>query len=101
MSVTPVAGLASVVSTGGTAVVAVGANPNGGIITNPATSTDQGGISIAEPLYVNPVGTAALLGNGTTFRIEPGGSWTIIAGQTTQTTVNAASNGHKFSVISW
>lgn len=100
MSVTPVAGLNSIVSTGGTAVVAVGAAPNGGIITNPLTAIDQG-ISIAEPLYVNPVSTATLLGNGTTFRIEPGGLWTIIAGQTTQTTVNAASNGHKFSVTSW
>ena len=99
MSVTPVPGINSIVATGGTAVVAVPANPNGGIITNPYTATDQGGIPLAEPLYVNPVGTAGTVGNGTTFRLEPGQSWEIIAGQTTQTTVNAATSGHKFSVV--
>lgn len=99
MAVTPVPGTNSVVTTGGTAVVAVPANPNGGIITNGYTAADQGGIAAPEPLIVNPVGTAGTVGNGTNFALQPGQSWEIIAGQTTPTTVNAASNGHAFSVI--
>lgn len=98
--VTPIAGLVSVVSTGGTAVDAIDVGPNGGVITNPLTNTDQG-IGTAEPLYVNPVTDATLNGNGTTFALEPGQSWTVIPGQTTPTSVNATTSGHKFTVVSW
>lgn len=97
-SVTPVAGLTSVVATGGTAVTPVPANPNGGFITNPASAADQG-LGSAETLYVNPVGNAGTDANGTTFALAPGQSWSIIAGQSTSTTVNAASSGHRFSVV--
>ena len=101
MSVTPIAGLASVVATGGTAVVVVGPLPNGGIIVNPYSPTDEG-LANSEPIYVDPTGApATLVGNGTTFAIQPGGSWQIIPGQTSSTSVNAASSGHTFSVISW
>jgi hypothetical protein len=100
MAVTPISGLASVVTVGGTPVIAVGANLNGGVITNPYTATDQG-IGTAEPLYVNPVGAASTSGNGSTFALQPGQSWTIISGQTTPTSVNAATSGHKFSCISY
>lgn len=100
--VTPAAGLASVVTTGGTAVIAVGPLPNGGFIQNPLLAADQG-LSQAEPLTVNPVGAAAVggsgAGNGTNFVLAPGGIWQIIPGQTTTTSVNAASDGHKFSVV--
>jgi hypothetical protein len=99
-SVTPIPGLQSTVSTGGTAVNAVGPNPNGGIITNPASAIDQG-ISVAENLYVNPVTTAGTVGHGTTFTLAPGQSWIIIPGQTTPTSVNAVTSGHAFSVVSW
>ncbi len=106
MPVTPIPGDASQVVTGGTAIVAVAANPdgvNGLVITNPATAADQGfdPADTPEPLYVDAVTDATLEGNGTTFRIEPGGSWYGIAGQTTATSVNAATSGHKFSVTQW
>lgn len=100
MLVTPVAGLVSVITTGGTAVNAVGPNPNGGFITNPVSASDQG-IATAEVLYVDPVGTAGLAGNGTTFALYPGQSWPLIPGQTTPTSVNAATSGHKFSIVRW
>lgn len=100
MAVTPIPGANAFVVNGGTAVVAVVAGPNGGFITNPYTAADQG-LDIAEPLYVDPVGNAGTGGNGTTFALAPGQSWQIIAGQTTPTTVNAVSSGHKFSVVSW
>lgn len=100
VSVTPIAGLVSIITTGGTSVIAVAAGPNGGFIVNPYTATDQG-LSNSEPLYVDPVGTAGLEGNGTTFALQPGQSWPLIAGQTTVTSVNAASAGHKFSVVFW
>lgn len=95
--VTPAPGLASVVVNGGTPVVAAGPTQNGIIITNPASATDQG-LGNAETLYVDPVGAAGLEANGTTFALAPGQSWTL-PGQTTNTTVNAQSDGHKFSVI--
>lgn len=103
MSVTPVTpqpGSASSVTTGGTAVVAIPPNPNGGFITNPAAVSDQG-LSNTEPLYINPVTEATLDGNGTTFALAPGETWKVIPGQTTATSVNAASNGHKFSAVFW
>jgi len=98
--VTPTAGLVSTVAVGGVAVEAVGTAPNGGFITNPASNTDQGiAPGAAEPLYVDPVGAAGLAGNGTTFALAPGQTWEIIPGQTTPTTVNAVTTGHKFSVV--
>ena len=99
--VTPVAGLNSQIVTGGVAVNAIGPLPNGGLIVNPSSAGDQGLSPSPETLYVSPVGPATLTANGTTFAIQPGGSWTVIAGQSTSTSVNAASSGHKFSVIQW
>jgi hypothetical protein len=92
-SVTPIAGVASEVTTAGAAVVAVNANPNGGFITNPPDATEY--------LYVDPVGTATTSAGGTTFGLAPGQSWSIIPGQTTPTSVNAPDNAHPFSVVSW
>lgn len=102
-SVTPTAGLASVVAVGGTAVVAAGPVLNGGFIQNPASAADQGLVT-AEDLIINPVGAAANpntsgVANGTNFRVPPGGTWLLLPGQTTNTSVNAASSGHKFSVV--
>lgn len=96
----PVPGVNFAVATGGSSVIAVNAGPNGGFIVNPFTNTDQG-IAIAEPLYVNPVGPAGLAAYNTTFALQPGQSWALIAGQTTATYVNATTNGHRFSVVSW
>lgn len=101
MPVTPRAGTNSAVVSADTPVEAVPVNPNGGFITNPYTATEQG-IGAAESLYVDPTGADPTLeGNGTTFALLPGQSWTIIPGQTTPTKVNAASSGHKFSVTYW
>lgn len=100
--VTPIAGLVSQVAVGGTAVTAVGPNPNGGYIVNPFSVTDQGtGLSASEPLYINPVTTATTSGNGTTVALQPGQTWFIIPGQTTPTSVNAASSNHNFTVVSY
>ena len=98
ISVTPQAGLNSIITADGVAVIAVGPGPNGGIITNPYTNTDQG-LADAEVLYVSPVSAPGLSANGTAFALYPGQSWTLIPGQTTPTYVNAATNGHKFSVV--
>jgi hypothetical protein len=91
--VTPVPGLATEVVTGGQAVIAIPANPNGGIIMNPLES--------GENLYVNPVGAASTSAGGSNFEIPPGKSWNVIPGQTTATSVNAPSNSHVFSAIYW
>jgi hypothetical protein len=99
--VTPVSGVNVSITAGGASVVAIPGNPNGGYITNPLIATDQG-ISVVEPLYVDPAGSASVLqGNGTVFALQPGQTWTVIPGQTTPTYVNAASAGHKFSAVYW
>ncbi len=105
MAVTPIAPLVSVVTTGNTAVTPFAANPNGGFLQNPASAADQG-LGASEDLIVNPVGTAVapnVVGgvNGTNFRLSPGATWPLIPGQTTPTSVNAASSGHKFSGVSY
>lgn len=96
--VTPQAGLTSTVATGGTAVTVNAGGPNGGYITNPSASADQG-LGAPETLYVDPVANAGTAANGTTFALAPGQTWTMIPGQTTPTTVNAASSGHRFSAV--
>ena len=102
MAINPVAGLVTAVVTGGQAVIPIPPNINGGIITNPYSNTDQG-LSIAEVLYVDIVSPsgATLAGNGTTFALQPGQSWTAIPGQSTPTSVNAVTSGHKFTCIFW
>jgi hypothetical protein len=99
--VTPVAGPNTFITTGGVSVIAIFPAPNGGYITNPLSASDQG-IATAETLYVDPVGSAGVLhANTTTFALAPGQTWTVIAGQTTPTFVNAATSGHKFSAVSF
>jgi len=90
----------TVVTVGGTPVVVFPPNINGGIITNPIALSDQG-LPESEPLYVNPIDAATLVANGNTFALAPGQSWVGIPGQTTPTTVNATSSGHRFSAIWW
>jgi hypothetical protein len=93
-----VPGLNSVISIGGIVVNALGANIAVGIITNPANAADQG-IVAAESLFVDPYGNAGLSATGTTFELKPGQSWFAIPYQTTITTVNAVTTGHKFSAV--
>jgi hypothetical protein len=97
-SVTPVAGLTSVITTGGDAVIAVPPGPNGGYITNPPDATDQG-ISEVEMLYIDPVEEPGLAAFGTTSGLAPGQSYALIPGSTNPVYVNAATNGHRFTVI--
>lgn len=97
-SVTPRAGVNSVVAAGGTAVIAANGGINGGYITNPASATDQG-ISVAENLIVDPVATPGLFGNGTSISLFPGQSFSLIPGTTLSTWVNAETSGHQFTVV--
>lgn len=104
MTTTPRAGAVSQVGVGGTSVIAVIAVPagmGGGFVTNPYTALDQG-LSQAEPLYIDITGAPATTsGNSTTFALQPGQTFNMVAGQVTGVSANAASTGHKFSVIWW
>jgi hypothetical protein len=100
----PIGGVNSQIASAHTAVIAIGIGPNGGVITNPLLAADQG-ISVAEVLYVDPVGNCGggslPAANHTVFALQPGQSWTVIPGQVTATYVNAATASHSFSVVSW
>lgn len=103
-AVTPRALTSSQIVTGGVAVEAVPVNPAGGILQNPYTAADQGGVDPPEILYVDPVnspGSTPGSGNGTCFAIYPGQTWEVIPGQTTPTRMNAATSGHKVSGVYW
>lgn len=100
--VTPIPAVNSQIIANGVPVVVFLGGPNGGVITNPSSPDDQNiGGGQLENLYVDPVGDATLIGNGTTFSLQPGMSWSVIPGQTTRTSVNAATGGHRFSAVSW
>jgi hypothetical protein len=96
--VTPVAGLTTTIETGGDAVIAVPAGPNGGYITNPASAEDQD-IPDAEFLYVDQAKEAIIGAFGTTIGLAPGQSYDLIAGATNPVTVNASTAGHRFTVV--
>lgn len=98
--VTPFAGSASIVKTGGRAVFALYGPIEGGIVTNPQNAADQG-LSTAETLYVDIVGIATLGEGPTTYPLQPGQSYFIPAGDAVNVSVNAASSGHRFSAIMW
>jgi hypothetical protein len=103
MSVTPQPPNTSTVVTGGvpvTAVLAVSNGINGGYVVNPLTASDQG-LGAIEPLYVNIVTNATTSGNGTTVALQAGQSFALVPGQTTAVSVNAASNGHRFTCVFW
>lgn len=85
------------ITTGGQAVVAANGPLAGGVITNPSTAAEQGILS-AEPLFLDVTGAvAALEETATTFALQPGASFEIIPGQTTNVSVNAATSGHLFN----
>ena len=100
---TPTNGLSTSISNGFQPTRVANGGVSGGIITNPLAASDQG-LANAEVLYVDPVGPCApvngVLGAyGTIFALQPGDKWYLIPGQTTATTVNAVSTGHRFSVV--
>lgn len=100
-SLNPKAGLVAKVTTGGTAVTALSTVANGCTITNPLTAGDEG-IGAAEPLLIDPTGAAATAAaNGTTIALPAGSSWSCIPYSGKAVSVNAATSGHKFSVVQW
>jgi hypothetical protein len=100
----PTALTASVVATGGVAVIAVTGSVNGGWISNPPSAAAQN-LSETENLYVDMVsapGATDATGNGTTQILVPGQSFTIpplALGHYVY--VNAATSGHRFSGEVW
>lgn len=97
--VTPTPLLTSQVQVGSTPVTIAPGGINGGIVQNPYDAADQG-IANTEPIYIDPTGApATVVGNGTSFRLEAGQWWQMIPGQTTTTSMNAATNGHKVAGV--
>lgn len=103
-NLTPVAGAASVITTGGTAVTAMAGPCNGGFVTNPPNPAGQG-IGAAENLYLDMVGTPGSTdagGSGTTAVLFPGQTFTIPAlASGVNVRVNAATSSHAFTVVKW
>ena len=66
----------------------------GGIITNPLTAQDQG-IPLAESLWVNLLGAAALSAANGTVEVLPGQSFLVPPGA--KVWVTASSTGHQFT----
>lgn len=98
---TPKPGLASIVQTGGQPVTVANAGTGGGYVTNPLSAADQG-VAAAEVLYVDPVGPCvSLAAGGTIIALQPGDTFALVPGSTLPTTANAASGGHKFTVVLW
>lgn len=93
MAITPLPGLISQVSVGGTAENVFPTNIQGGFISNPFTSN--------EVLYVDPINDAGLEAIDTTFALQPGQTWQVPAGQSTKTSVNSPDSNHTFSSIYW
>ena len=91
-------GAASEVSIGGQPVVAVYGGVQGGLIFNPQFAADQG-IAAAETLFVDLINPATPYESPTTYPIQPGQTWNVPAGQANNVTVNAATSGHRFSVV--
>lgn len=102
--VTPKAALTYTVTTGGVAVAFADGPINGGFIINPLTAAAQG-ISNAENLYidcVNTPGDTDATGNNTTTILQPGQSFTLFALATgSNWQMNAASSGHKVTIVLW
>jgi len=100
--VTPVAGSAAAITTGGTAVTLVTGPCNGGWITNPPNAASQG-IATAENVNVDMVGTPSAgdsNGNGTATLLAPGQTLEIPPLATGQTVkANASTSGHKLTVV--
>ena len=96
--IVPYRAAVTVVTTGGSPVVAIFGGVAGGLIVNPSNVADQG-VSPVEPLYVDLVGPAALAETATTYEVQPGQWFVVPAGQTTNVSVNAKTSGHQFSAI--
>jgi hypothetical protein len=101
----PQAALATVIATGGSAVIVAIGPLNGGFVYNPLTAAAQG-IVTAEGLNIDltgPPGAGDAYGNGTTVTAVPGQTFTLPAplGANVQLWANAVTSGHKFSCVLW
>jgi hypothetical protein len=100
-AVTPAAGTAHVIVTGGTAVTVVTGPVKGCYIQNPYTATDEG-IATAETAYVNSVTTATTSAlNGTSTPLPPGAPFYCPAGMTGNVSANAPTSSHSLVVVVW
>lgn len=101
---TPVAGTTATIVTGGTAVTFVTGPIKGGYITNPINLAAEG-IAAAENLYIDPVGTPGstdAAANGTTVILTPGQPYALPAlAAGVLVKANAATSGHKATVVVW
>lgn len=95
-SVTPYRAATSVVLVGGTPVTVMFGPLQGGVVENPQLAGDQN-LAEAEVLFIDLVNPASLSPTLTTMALQPGQSYSLPAGQTTNVSVNAASSGHRFS----
>jgi len=86
------------VQTGGEAVTPMFGPVAGGIITNPSDAEGQG-LAVSEVLFIDVTGPAAAVETATTYPLQPGQTFVVIPGQTTNVSVNAASSGHRFSGV--
>lgn len=104
VQVTPAVGTASTITTGGTAVTVITGPILGGFVCNGSNAAIQG-ISTAESIYLDMVGTPGstdAAANGTTSPIATGQCFTLTALATGVTVkVNAATSGHKLTVNKW
>lgn len=104
LQVTPRAGSASAIVTGGTAITAVSGPINGGYVTNPSDAAAQG-IGVAENAYIDMVGTPGATdaaANGTTSLLQPGQTFALPAlAAGVNVKLNAATAAHAFTVVVW
>ena len=99
---TPAAGTTATVATGGTAVTVATGPFNGGYVTNPLNTAAQG--VTAENAYLDMVGTPGSTdanANGTTILLQAGQTFFLPCAVSAVVKVNAASSGHKLTVVIW
>jgi hypothetical protein len=93
----PVKALASQIPIGGQSVLVATKDIVGGYIVNPATTKDQGLLTLTN-LYVDLTGPAQTYPTNTTTLIPPGGFFNLPSAPQ-GVWVNSAASGHKFSAV--
>ena len=91
--VTPFACPITIVTTGGTAVLAIPSRVNGGIIVNPSNAS--------ESLFVDQTKTATTTSGATNYALAAGQSWFVIPGSSIGISVNAVTSAHSFFCVMW
>lgn len=86
------------IAVGSEAQVAAYGPLRGGYIMNPYSAADQG-LSAQENLFVDFTGPAGIAESGTTFSVRPGDTLNFPANFVGTVSVNALSEGHRFSGV--